>query len=299
MGNENLTQTAPTTTETKVAPVQANEPQKLVSADDIITRSSAFKVQPETTPNGTQETKFNFKDIEKITDPVAKKWAEDAYKSFQADHTRKTQEIAEQRRNLESAQSLKSKNFTLNDVDELLNNPTFIQAAQEKQKIAQPQQTMSQNGNAELTEEEFSYLTPEMQKVYLQQKQTKDMVAQLTGKLQSAEIEKEDMTLKTRYTNYSPESVNQIYRDMMSGKINATREHLWKVLDYEDMAKRVYQLGRQDEKQGISQARQASTQVNGVTTQTLDSDIPTRLKNESFQDHWKRLAQAAKTKLGQ
>jgi hypothetical protein len=65
------------------------------------------------------------------------------------------------------------------------------------------------------------------------------------------------------------------------------------------MAKRVYQLGRQDEKQGITQARQAATQVGGVTTQTLESDVPVKMKGESFHDYWKRITQAAKSKLGQ
>lgn len=286
-----LTQTAPVET----APVQAPV-VKAPAQDDIISRASGLKAQPEA-GSLAPEAKFNVKDIERITDPVAKKLAEDAYKSFQADYTRKTQDLARQREEFQTSQSLGRRTFTLQDIDEVLSNPAFVQAAQEKHRVTQPQQAVS-NGS-ELSEEEFSYLSPEMQKVYLQQKQTKDMVAQLTGKLHSAEIEKEDMGLKSKYANYSSELINQTYRDMMSGKVNATREHLWKALDYEDMAKRVYQLGRQDEKQGISQARQASTQVSGVTTQTLDKDVPLKQKGQSFQDYWKSIAQAAKSQLGQ
>lgn len=287
-----LTQTAPADTK-QATTVQAPE----VKQDDIISRASSFKTQPENT-NGAQEVKFNVKEIEKISDPVARKLAEDAYKSFQADYTRKTQELAQQRREMESYQSLKSRQFTLTDIDEVLQNPAFIQAAQEKQRVTQPQQTVT-NGNAELSEEEFSYLSPEMQKVYVGQKQNRDMLAQLSGQLQSAQVEKEDMTLKTKYADYNPDLVNQTYRDMMSGKVNATREHLWKALNYDEMAKRAYQLGRQDEKNGITQARQASTQVNGVTTQTLDRDVPIKQKGQSFQDYWKSIANAAKSQLGQ
>ena len=293
MADQVLMQTAPAV-DNKLAPVQANDTQK-PAQDDILARASAFKTQPDAS---AQEVKFDVKEIEKISDPTAKKLAEDAYKSFQADYTRKTQDLAKQRKDLEAAQSLRSRQFSLTDIDEVLSNPQFIQAAQEKQRTIQPQQTVA-NGSTDLTEEEFSYLSPEMQKVYLQQKQTKDVVAQLTGQLQSAQVEKEDMTLKTRYANYNPEIVNQTYKDMMSGKVNATREHLWRALDYEDAVKRAYSLGRQDEKGGISQARQASTQVNGVTTQTFDSDTPVKAKGESFQDYWKRIAQSAKTKLGQ
>ena len=293
MTEQVLTQTVLPDSKTTATPVQANE----VKQDDIVSRASSFKAQPDKVDN-LQEAKFDVNEIAKIQDPVARKLAEDAYKSFQADYTRKTQDLAKQRKELEVAQSLKSKSFTLTDVDELLSNPSFIQAAQEKQRFVQPQQTV-QNGSGELTDEEFSYLSPEMQKVYIGQKQNKDMLAQLSGQLQSAQVEKEDMALKSRYSNYSSDLVNQTYRDMMTCKVNATREHLWKALDYDDGLKRAYALGRQDEKSGISQARQASTQVSGVTTQTLDADVPTKLVKESFQDYWKRVAQSAKTKLGQ
>lgn len=291
------TQTVTANTSTSATTVQA--PEAKAEPQDIVSRASSFKVQPEKSGDAPQETKFKVTDIEKITDPVAKKYAQDAYNSMQADYTRKTQELAEQRRQAEMTQSLKSRGFTVSEIDELLANPAFVQAATEKQRMAAPQQVVAQNGNAELTEEEFSYLTPEMQKVYLQQKQNNQMLAQLQGQLQSAKVEKEDVTLKSKYSNYDPKAVNDIYTGMMNGSIQATREHLWKVSDYDDAVKRAYALGRQDEKTGITQARAASTQVNGVTTQTMESDTPVRLKGESFQDHWKRLAQAAKAKLGQ
>ena len=286
-----IPQTVATETKTTVVPVQAQE-----KPNDIITRASAVKPNQETSTSS--EAKFDVKDIEKITDPVAKDIAQRAYKSFQADYTRKTQDLAQQKRDLETSQSLRNRGFSTSEIDELLSNPQFVQAAQEKQRTIQPQQTVT-NGNGDLTEEEFSYLAPEMQKVYIQQKQTRDMVAQLTGQLQSAQVEKEDLTLKGKYANYNPEIINQTYRDMMSGKLVATREHLFKAIDYEDMAKRAYELGRADEKNGISQARQASTQVAGVNTQTMDSDIPTKLKGESHMDFFRRLAQNAKAKLGQ
>jgi hypothetical protein len=293
MSDQVLTQTVQANESTNATTVQATTTKQ----DDIITRASSFKAQPENGVTTSQEAKFDIKSIEKIADPVARKFAEDAYKSFQSDYTRKTQELASQKREVED---LKNR-YTFDSpskIENLLQDQSFIQAAKEYE-ASKRGTSVNPAGNGLLSEEEFSYLSPEMQKVYLQQKQTQDMVAQLTGKLQSAEVEKEDMTLKTRYTNYDPDVVNRTYQDMMTGKVNATREHLWKVVDYEDAVKRAYSLGQHDAKNGISEARNASTQVRGVTTQTLGSDIPLKGEKQSFQDYWKSLAQSAKTKLGQ
>ena len=71
------------------------------SQDEIITRASGFQVDPKPTDNGDKIT-FDPKMIEQITDPQHKKLVEDAYKSFQADYTKKTTDIASQRKALEA-----------------------------------------------------------------------------------------------------------------------------------------------------------------------------------------------------
>lgn len=301
MSEQVITQTVNgNVTDANVRPVQA-EPK----ADDIVSRASAFKAQPKEGENSAPAAdaiSFNVKDLDKITDPAARKFAEDAYKSLQADYTRKTQALATEKKEMASlkAQLEQSGQYTPSKIQELLSNPSFVQAAREYE-ASQRQQTAP--SASELTEEEFSYLSPEQQKLYLNQKKmhgdTQAMLSSLNNELVSMKTQKEDMELSQRYKNYDSHVVNQTYQDMMSGKVNATREHLWKALDYEEAVKRAYQLGRTDEKSGITERQQASTQVNGVTTQKLDADIPLRQKGESFSDHWKRVVESAKTKLGQ
>jgi len=301
MSDQVLTQTEPTTSTTNGTPVQATE----TKMEDIVSRVSSFKAQPkegaESLPS-QDAIAFNVKDFDKIQDPTARKLAEDAYKSMQADYTRKTQALASEKKQMESlkAQLEQSGQFTQTKIQELLNNPSFVQAAKEYEASQRVNQQSAQTGD--LTEEEFSYLSPEQQKLYLSQKrmheQSQSMLTNLSQELLSMKTQKEDTELAGKFKNYDSNVVNQTYKDMMAGKVQATREHLWKAIDYDDAVNRAYQVGQMDERQGISEKRQASTTVGGVNTQTIDADIPLKDKKESFSDYWKRLATASKTKLG-
>jgi hypothetical protein len=298
MSDQVITQTAPTNTAPTVPPVQANEVKK--PEESIVSRASKVSLeQPQKGDAPSDSIKLDQAMIDKIADPALKASVQEAYKSMQADYTRKTQTLADMNRQFEE-QLGKMKNWTPERVQEELQNPSFVKAAQEYQRINGGQNgSQAVSANGDLTAEEFSYLSPEQQKLYTKTKQMEETMGLMNSRLQSAEVEKQDMALKGKYANYDPKSVNEIYDGMMNGTIQATREHLWKVKDYEDMARRSYELGRQDEKNGISQARQATAPHGAVTTQTIDADVPTRLKGESFQDFWKRLSASAKSKIGQ
>lgn len=290
MDDKVLTQTAPAT-ETPVQAVQA-EVQK--PQESIVTRASKVSLDnPKKADEGqTESIQFNVKDLDKISDPVARKLAEDAYKSFQGDYTRKTQALAQERKEMEGFKSKldSMKSWNPERIQEELNNPSFVQAAQEYQRRLNPQTPQqTSNGNSELTEEEFSYLAPEQQKLYLKTKQMEQSLNIVNTRLQASEVEKEDMSLKGKYANYEPRTVNEIYQDMMSGRVQATREHLWKVVDYENAVQRAYQLGLEDRKPGMQEKVSASTQTNGYSV-TPSSDTPVRLPKESGIEYFKRLA---------
>ena len=300
MSDQVLTQTAPQATVAPASPVQADT----TKPDDIVSRVSAFKAQPkegDTTP-AQDAIKFDVKDLDKISDPVARKFAEDAYKSLQADYTRKTQALASERKQMESlkAQLEQSGQFTPSKIQELLNNPSFVQAAREYE--TSQRKPSSANNGEELTEEDLSYLSTEQQKLYFNQKkmhaETQAMLSNLNNELITVKTQKEDSELATRYKNYDPQVINQTYKDMMEGKMQATREHLYKAIYHDDNVKSAYEMGRMDERNGISAKVSASSTMGGVTTQTVGSDIPLKDKKESFNDYWKRLAQSAKVKIG-
>jgi hypothetical protein len=293
-----------TVTTQTAAPVTTAPAEAKPAVDDIVSRASAFKAQPEAKPQeGSPVEAKNVQEyLAKVNDPVARKLVEDAYKSMQADYTKKTQEVASQRKEMESLKTRleQSGQFTPSKIQELLQNPSFVQAAREYEASTKVNQ--AQVGSQDLSEEELSYLSPEQQKLYLNQKKmhadTQSMLSNLNNELSTMKIQKEDQELANRYKNYDPNMVNQTYQDMMTGKINATREHLWKALDYEEGMKRAYQLGQADAKAGISERQNASTTVRGVTTQTIGSDVPAKDSKESFQSYWKRLADSAKVRLG-
>lgn len=298
---EVLTQTAPAT-----PAVQAETPKPEVK-ESLITRASKVSLEsanPEKSDSTPSEAiKLDQATIDRIADPVLKQAVIEAHKSMQADYTRKTQDLAAKRKETESLKSQleQSGKYTPSKIQELLNDPSFVQAAQDYQKQIGPVQN-APNTNGVLTEEEFSYLPPEQQKAYRQSQEAtfaaNSALRELNLWKQQAAWEREDSELKSKYANYDPSSVTQIFSDMMNGKVNATREHLWKVRDYDDAVNRAYQLGLQDRKLEQGEKFNASSQPNNISVTPSSGDVPTKLPNESQPDHWRRIAQNAMKKVG-
>jgi hypothetical protein len=256
--------------------------------EDLVTRASKVTIpaQPEKGESAPQDAiKLDQAAIDRISDPALKQAVIETHKSMQADYTRKTQAAAQVRKEAEAlkAQAEAGKY----DIPTLLNDPKWVQVASEYQKTIKPQPTGNSNGD--LTEEEFSYLPPEQQKSYLKMKNLEQGMQSLANLAQSERMKNEDMTLKNRYANYEPQTVDKIYQDMMTGKLQATREHLWKVADYESAVNRAYQLGLQDKKVETANKVAGSTQSSGVNV-TPTGDAPTRLPNESGIEYFKRIA---------
>ena len=275
-----------------VQPVQAESPKPEVK-EDLVTRASKVSLeQPKKDESVSQDSiAFNVKDIEKIADPVAKKLAEDAYKSFQADYTRKTQALASERKNMESfkAQLDQMKSWSPQRIQEELNNPSFIQAAQEYQRLNGVQAQQQLNPNADLTQEEFSYLSPEQQKLYTKTKQMEQTLNVVNNRLQTSEVEKHDMAMKSKYANYSTDLVNDSLAKMAHLDPVTVREYVFKASDYEKAVQRAYELGRQDRKVEMNEKVNASSSNNGISV-TSQGDVPTRLPKESGVEYFKRIA---------
>jgi hypothetical protein len=297
-------QTEPAKIEQPAPSVQAPVAPK----EDLVTRASKVNLD---TPkkdesNQTESIQFNVKDLERIADPNARKLAEDAYKSFQADYTRKTQALAEKSKNadltkseLESLrQQVEQARNKVYDIPSLLNDPQWVQKAAEYQQ-RNPISNAPVNGG-DLTQEEISYLTPEQQKLYLKTKEVEQTNQAILSKLNSSEqarvFQEQDNTLKSKYANYQPQTVDEIYNGMMNGKIQATREHLWKVADYDAAVERAYKLGLEDRNLNLGEKLNASSQPSGVSV-TPSNDVPVRNQNESGVEYFKRIAMNNAQKL--
>jgi hypothetical protein len=264
---------------------QVTEPKK--DETPLIQRVAKFMETNDPVTTGVpveDDFKFDINEIQKIEDPKARELAEKAYKSFQRGFNKKFQDLAELRKSLES----QGGTWTPDRINKLLNDPSFLQAAQQVAGTTNPQ-------TSGLTDEEWSALN-DKEKAQLTGMQNK--INQLEQFNMTALKTQQDASLKQTYANYNPQQVDTLLSDMMSNRIQATREHLWKVIDYEPAVDRAYRLGRQDERAGTSD-RVSAISAQGVTAQPNQTIQPE--KEESNLNFWKRIAskRLAESKSGQ
>lgn len=252
---------------------------------DLVTRVSQFKVEApaKAEPLDTEE-KFDFKELEAEAEknPVLMK----AYKSLQRGFNTKFQELAEIKKSLQP--KAEPSNWTPEKVQSLMSDPAFVQAAQ---ALAGPVQSK------EPTDEEYSALQPHEKQKITQLEQELAAIKNQTLKAQSEAMRiKQDQEIAQKYGNYQPEAVDIITADLLAGKVQATREHLWKVVDYDDAVKRAYELGRQD-RQLDTQEKVNSTSFSGVNAVNT-TEPPKAVPGETNRAFWNRIATKALSEQG-
>jgi len=232
--------------------------------EDLVTKVSKVEIKE---PTKEVET-FNVTDIDKIQDPEGKKYADQAYKSFQRGFNQKFQDLAVLRKEYE-AKLAEPSNWTPERVQGLLKDEEFVKAAQSV---------------AGVKSDDYSALSD------VEKKQLKEIQTQMSGLVnQNAQLlrSQEDEGLKGKYANYNSGAVDILTGDLLQGKVKATREHLHKVLDYDDAVRRAYELGKQDKKLDI-QEKVTSISPEGVTA-VSNKDVPEKEKGESDRNFFKRL----------
>jgi len=229
-----------------VTPEQVTTPEvKEIPEQDLITRVSQVKA-PEQVKKELDD-KFNINDldatIEKLPDPAVKEQVLGLKKSLLKGENQKYQEIANLRKQYEQ-ELAKLSTWTPERVQGLLQNQDFVKAAQ---TIVNPQP------------ESVSALSEQDRRMIDSNNQ---QVRQLMEQNQKLLQVQQDEQFKQRYANYDAEMVDQTFNDMLNGKVQATREHIWKVVDYDSAVKRAYQLGLQDRN------TQNQEKVKGMTFDT-------------------------------
>lgn len=237
--------------ETKVESVK--EVASELKTEDILSRVAKFKddKQSQTQDSSHNEDFFDYKEIEKIADPVAKDLAFKAYKSMQRGFTRKTQEIADIRKTYEQKMAENS-HWSPERVKALLNDQEFVKSAEVVAGLNQSIQAGEQPQIPEAEKRKIAELDNQMKTILNQN-------AQLVRQQQHEQI-------KQRYANYDPNAVDGLAQDLLQGKVTATPEHLWKVLDYESAVQRAYRLGLEDRKLQQTEKLNAST-TEGVNVE--------------------------------
>jgi hypothetical protein len=268
------------------------EAQKPVVTEDIITKVSKFKKEEPKVESPVSD-KFDYKDIEKIKDPEAKAWAEKAYKSMQAGFTPKLMEASELKKKVEELETKfgNSQNWSAERVQSLLNDPNFVNAAQSVLQSQQSQPAM--------TEEQWSSLSDTDKAKFVEMEKKLSVLEQQN----QFEVKKhQDSTLATKYANYNPQVVDRTVQDLLSGRIQATREEIWKVVDYENAVQRAYEMGMQEgSSKGNEKINAMSFTSNGVNPEqrnTIEPDKDGKIDAEFFRKlysyHSGRIAQQRK-----
>ena len=255
------------------APVVPEQKLPETPKEDLISRVSKVKVE-EKKPTETNPFGLTKEDYDKVqSDPTLSKF----YKSMQSDYVKKTQNLSEQQREIEKIKN-ESQNWTPEKIQQLLNDQKFVQAAQQVASTQNPP-------NSGLTQEEYSALT-DKEKAQLNSMQ--QQVSQLQLQNFQMQQKQQDETLKSRYANYAPDIVDTTINKLVNKQVNATREDIWKVIDYENAVQRAYELGKQD-RQLDTKIKTESMSYDGFNT-TPNQDIPKPNAGESNSAYFKRLA---------
>lgn len=261
--SEPVAQPIPTGQEPVAAPVAA-EPTPSTPAEDLLSRVSKFqkdKAPVETPQPNNTEGNFDIKEIEAITDPVAKDQAMRAYKSFQRGYGEKFQELSQLKKEMEAIKSQPIQvqapapvAWTRERVEELARDPQFVEAA--KQVAGTPvdeNSTMSEAEQVRINE--------------LNQKITKLEAAnnQALTQQQQALRDQHHQTLGAKYDNYVSKEIDTITYDMIEGRITTTPEHIYKAFKHDENVENAYYMGRKDERNGVSEKIQSAS-VEGIHT---------------------------------
>ena len=270
------TQVLPAKETSQVTTLASSVEKEVVAVPEIenlITRASKVKIEPKIQV-ATNEFGLTKEDYDKVqNDPTLSKF----YKSMQSDYIKKTQGVSDIKKQLDE-QIKASANWTPERVQGLLNDPNFVQAASQVAATRNPP-------NSGLTDQEFSTLTDK------EKTQITNMQQQLSQmQLQNWQMQQkqQDEQLKTKYANYAPDIVDTTVQNLVSGKVQANREYVWKAIDYNDAVNRAYQLGLQDREATI-QEKQQSSSLSGFNT-TPTNDVPPINQGESNVAYFKRIA---------
>jgi hypothetical protein len=277
-------------------PKQDNKP----SVEDIVSRASSVELGDDKPKGGDQpqgdilsdagfdRNKWNAM-LEQLP-PEQRTQLESAYKSLQTGADKKFQKAAEM---LRQAQASVEQPWTIERIQQLTQDPEFVQAAQQYAQASQSNYNPQSSG---LSEEEWSNLS-ESEKAKFQEL-TQNQLA-LQSKLDSIILSQQDEQLKQRYRNYDANVVNDLRQQLLKGKVQATNEHLWKVVDYESAIQRAYKLGLQD-RQLDMEPKIDATPVGGSGAQiTPSGDAPVKAAGENTVCFFKRLADYNKKRLQQ
>lgn len=264
--------------ETKPVVKAEAKPEVKKEEQNLVTRVSQVK----TPEKPAEEEHFNINEldaeIERVDNPEVKKQLVSLKKSLIKGENQKYEQIASLRKEYETKLA-QSTSWTPERVKSEMNKPDFIEAAKA---------VVGGNG----TIDEDSTLSDEARAELKQLKSKIDMLQSSNWQAQKAH---QDVKLKEKYANYAPDIVDTVTTDLMHNKRVATREDLWKVIDYDKAVNRAYELGLSDKIIINKEKAEGITAVDGSGSVTTSPALE-RKKGESVQAFMVRSYQTHTTK---
>jgi hypothetical protein len=241
---------------------------------DLITKVASFK--PQVVQQSTDGVILDQKLIDSITDPKIKEAALNLHKSVQADYTRKTQAVAQTRKEVEN-QLVEMQTWTPEKVQKyLLNNPSFVQSAQAVAGgFNQPQGQEESSLLTEAEQKKLSLLETELQN--LKQERFK------------AEVTQFDTQLQARYPDYNPSEIEEAMARLSKMSPTEIREYVYKAVRHDDHIKNAYGM-REEELKQLNQVRAGAISTTGTSAVNNDG-VPVKAKGESDVSFIGRLGQ--------
>jgi len=266
------TNTETSTAEPVVQPEQTQEQPQEAKPEDLMTRVAAYEADNKPDKDFIDDgQEFKGKEeLAKIQDPQAREYAEKAHNSVTKAFNRKFQELAELRKSLETQQN-HQENWTTEKVQTLINDPNFVQVAQ-------------QVAGQQPTNDEYSALS-DIEKQEISQLKTK--LVQLEQQNQQSINLTQHEILSKKYPNYDSQAVDTIKADLIAGKAQVTNEHVYWGYYGPQMAKASYEMGKKDALSGNADKVQ-SMSIDGQNTVSSPSEFK-KEEGESNKNFFRRI----------
>lgn len=268
---------------------QAAEPQATQPEEDLLTRVSKFvkdndsegKPDPEVDSTMFNDAELKQK-IDQVDDPEFKAELMALRKSALSGMNDKFRELAEFKKDLQAMKEGQSvpAGWTPQRVQSLLNDPQFVQAAQQ---IAG--ETPSNGDPLEYADDGVKSVVNELKQEITALKTQSNQAIQAQTQAARQVQHKE---LSSRYANYVPKEIDTITADMIEGRLQATNEHLYWAMKGPENSRNAYEMGLHDGRAG-KEDKIASTSIDGIST-NLSSTVETKEAGESGLNFFMRLA---------
>lgn len=262
-----------------VTPQPANEGQELKEGantapqqpDDLLSRVTQFEIEKNPankTPDEQDDVLFSDKDlrakIDAIQDPALKQQYIDMRKSMMRGINEKFQDLASMRKELEAVKNTtQNVRFKANSIDELLSNPEFMNEA--KAKLAQSNSPIADE--SAISDETKQYISSLEGKI----KSIEEGLNQKQHQEANNEWNRQHDALAGRYKNYDKSRIDEVANGLITGKIKATPEYIYKVVNHDDNVRRAYELGRKEGSKILNEKRQLNNSIDSVNAVALDT----------------------------